>query len=405
MDPNRKQPHIILTANSFSTGDFFSGRSESIEIGRASVLGGRAGTSVKVAVEVEELNRNSIGSVANRKDVLAIAPVIPMKLIEPIGHPLAVEAPAAPPLAWGISAVGANTSPYTGSNVVVAVLDTGIDRNHPRFAGIKIKEKDFTGEGNGDHHGHGTHCAGTIFGRDLNGSRIGVAPGISKVLIGKVLGGSGGSSADLVNAMYWALQNGANVISMSLGIDFTALRETLLAQGLPPVAATSRALESFRATVHFFEKMAGVIQSGNPFFQPCIVVAAAGNESNRPQYEIAVSPPAVSEGFISVAAVGESPAGYSTAPFSNTGANVSGPGVDILSAAPGGEYAQMSGTSMATPHVAGVAALWYEKQRSAGELMPGMLSTRLMGSAHGRDFAPGQDSFDVGLGMVRAPQA
>ena len=74
----------------------------------------------------------------------------------------------------------------------------------------------------------------------------------------------------------------------------------------------------------------------------------------NPNFEIAVSPPAVAEGIISVAALGQGPQGFTVAPFSNTGAMLSGPGVDIISAKPGGGLKSMSGTSMATPHVAGV---------------------------------------------------
>ena len=96
--------------------------------------------------------------------------------------------------AWGIASVRADRSPYSGRGVTVAVLDTGIDTSHPAFAGVDILEQDFTGEGNGDVDGHGTHCAGTIFGRDVSGQRIGVARGISRALIGKVLGQNGGDS-------------------------------------------------------------------------------------------------------------------------------------------------------------------------------------------------------------------
>jgi subtilisin family serine protease len=81
--------------------------------------------------------------------------------------------------------VGADTSPFSGDGIVVAVLDTGIDASHPAFEGVDIVQKDFTGEGVGDQHGHGTHCAGTIFGRTSEGTRIGVAPGVKKALIGK----------------------------------------------------------------------------------------------------------------------------------------------------------------------------------------------------------------------------
>jgi subtilisin family serine protease len=299
--------------------------------------------------------------------------------------------------------VGAGGSLLTGAGIVVAVLDTGIDATHPAFDGVEIIQEDFTGEGNGDTDGHGTHCAGTIFGRPVNGLRIGVAPGIRKALIGKVIGRQSGSSEGIVSAMHWAMQNGANVISMSLGIDFPGFVKQLEAAGLPTEAAASRALEGYRANVQLFEQMAGMIRTLEPFRQATVIIAAAGNESKRPQYEIAVSPPAVSNGFISVAAIGRGPQGFTVAPFSNTLAGVAGPGVQIVSARAGGGLHTSSGTSMATPHVAGVAALWAQKLKESSQLTSSQLTATLVASATRAGFEAGFDPFDVGAGLVRAP--
>jgi subtilisin family serine protease len=360
-----------------------------------------------INVDVRAMPRNEVPVMARRADVLAIAPSIPMKLIAPREVANAVS-PASEEVAWGVRAVGADTSPFSGDGIVVAVLDTGIDAAHPAFAGVEIVQKDFTGEGNGDAHGHGTHCAGTIFGRTTAGRRIGVAPGVKKALIGKVLGAQGGSSEQIVSAIQWAVDSGANVISMSLGMDFPGLVKEWESRGLPVALATSRALEGYRANVLLFERLASLVRAMGSFAQTTLIVAAAGNESERdvdPDFEIAVSPPAVAEGIVSVAALGQSPQGLVVAPFSNTGATVSGPGVAIVSAKPGGGFATMSGTSMATPHVTGVTALWAQKLKAAGTLRPVDLMARVVGSAVGDGLRAGFDPFDTGAGLVRAPQS
>ena len=273
---------------------------------------------------------------------------------------------------------------------------------------MEIVQEDFTGEGNGDQHGHGTHCAGTIFGMTTESMRIGVAPGVKKALIGKVLGLEGGSSGQIVRAIQWAVDNGANVISMSLGMDFPGFQAELQAAGFPPELATSRALEGYRTNVQLFARLASLILAQETFGQAAVTVAAAGNESQRqinPDFEIAVSPPAVAEGVVSVAALGEGDQGLTVAPFSNTGANVSGPGVQIVSAKAGGGLSIKSGTSMATPHVAGLAALWAEKIKASSALSALQLTSRLIGSATTEGLQAGLDPFDIGAGLILAPQS
>lgn len=360
-----------------------------------------------VSAELKTVDRRQIPAITRDASVLAVATGMRIKLAEPLDqHPVADIRAG---ITWGVQAVGAHTCRETGEGVVVAVLDTGIDENHPAFAGVELVQKDFTGEGNGDQHGHGTHCAGTIFGREVNGLRIGVAPGVRKALIGKVLGqDSGGSSDQLAKAILWAIDEGAHIISMSLGIDFPGWVDHLIkVERLPAPLATSRALEDYRANTMLFDGLSRYIESRGPFGQATIIVAAAGNESRRdldPEFEVMVSPPAVADGFVSVGALGEGPQGMSVADFSNTGASVSGPGVNIISAAPGGGLQSMSGTSMATPHVAGVAALWAQRLLDNGRLSAAQLSARLIGNASTSGLASGFDPYDVGLGMVHCPQ-
>jgi subtilisin family serine protease len=393
-----RETHVILRTNFAATRDPFVGALAASAVEEAVAAG--------VSVEVDDIDTHTIPTLAGNAEVLAIAPVIPMKLIAPVEVQDTTQ-PAADTATWGVKAVGADTSPFSGDGIVVAVLDTGIDASHPAFADVDIIEKDFTGEGNGDQHGHGTHCAGTIFGRTTDSIRIGVAPGVKRALIGKVLGAQGGSSDQIVRAIQWAVDNGANVISMSLGIDFPGLVERLQAAGFPPALATSRALEGYRTNVRLFERLASLVRAQEAFGQAAVTIAAAGNESRRdenPNLEIAVSPPAVAEGVVSVAALGEGAQGLTVAPFSNTGANVSGPGVRVVSAKTGGGLTSKSGTSMATPHVAGLAALWAERIKATSSLNALQLTSRLIGSASTDSLQAGLDPFDIGAGLVRAPQ-
>ena len=335
-------------------------------------------------------------------EVVGDYPAVKLKLVKP----LSASSNGRPhdSLAWGLRAVHADQSRLDGSGISVAVLDTGIVENHPAFADVtRLMQQDFTGEGNGDGNGHGTHCAGTIFGGTVNGTRIGIAPGIRAAYIGKVLdSGGAGSSDQLVEALMWAVKNRVRVIAMSLGIDFPGhVQELVEGHGLPTALATSQALDDFRRTLLMFEEVAGVISSRVP---NGVVIAAAGNESQREKqadFRIGVSLPAATRGFISVGALGETGDGLAIADFSNTGPVLSAPGVDIISAGLDGGLATMSGTSMAAPHVAGVAALC--AQKLSEDPFGGELRSTLVTSVTRQGLKPGIDPRDVGAGLVIAP--
>lgn len=361
--------------------------------------------NLALSVKVTTIERSAIPAVAARKDTVGIAPVIPMQLISPVKPAAQAQKNAAP---WGLQAVGANNSPYNGEGIVVAVLDTGIDANHAAFKGVNLIQQDFTGEGNGDQNGHGTHCAGIIFGRPVDGMAIGVAPGITTALICKVLDKNGsGSSDQIVQGILWAIDRGAHIISISIGMNFPAYLKAMLDAEMPLELATSRALEGYLANTRLFDGLMSMVSGGSLATQPTIVVAASGNEARRdalPPFEVSVSPPGVARGVVSVAAVEQHGQGYKVAYFSNTGANVSAPGVDIVSAAAGGGLRSMSGTSMAAPCVAGVAALWAQQLQQTGSLTSFQLLAKLGGTATAATMDKEDDTLDYGAGLVQCPQ-
>ncbi|GLZ75869.1 hypothetical protein Afil01_06760 [Actinorhabdospora filicis] len=242
--------------------------------------------------------------------------------------------------ATGVAQTGAPElwrSGYTGAGTKVAVLDTGYDPNHPDLAGRVAAAQDFTGDGEGaiDDAGHGTHVASTIAGTGAaDASKKGMAPDTS-LLIGKVLGPGGGQTSWIVAGMEWAVAQGADVVNMSLGSN-------------EPTDCTDPMAEATRA----------LTAQGKTLF-----VIAAGNSGMRET----VSSPGCVEGVLTVGAVDAEGA---TANFSSRGPvpgshalkpDLSAPGVAIAGAANGSpagvNYTTMSGTSMATPHVAGAAAL------------------------------------------------
>lgn len=216
-----------------------------------------------------------------------------------------------------------------GRGVKVAVLDTGIDEAHPDLIDALDDARDFTRSRFGpiDRHGHGTHTAGTIAARQNTVGVVGVAPDC-RLLVGKVLGDSGSGPTSAVAAgIDWACDAGADIISMSLG-SASPERELL--------AAVERAASKGK-----------------------FIIAAAGNDGR----DNSVNYPARWRDTIAVAAVNRD--GQVTR-FSSRGpeVDIAAPGEDILSTWLHGGYAKLSGTSMATPFVAGVVALALSLHRS-----------------------------------------
>ncbi len=278
---------------------------------------------------------------------------------------------------WGIDKTNVLNSQYTGRNVKVAVLDTGFDFQHPDFVNRTIYSKSFVpGETADDLNGHGTHCIGTACGnKDQNGVRYGVAKDAT-IYVGKVLGGTQGQGTDswILGGITWAVSHNCRVISMSLGA--------------PVYPGQGHKIAYERAARY-------ALQQGT------IIVAAAGNESQRPLRVNPIGSPANSPSMFAVAAVDSQ---LNVAYFSNRAINpnssigLSGPGVGVYSSWLSKQqlYHTISGTSMATPHVAGIAALYFEQNPGA---TPSAIWNMLISNA----LPLNGPTNDYGAGLVNAP--
>jgi subtilisin family serine protease len=254
-----------------------------------------------------------------------------------------------------IGAPAAWQAGHTGAGTTVAVLDTGIDVTHPDLADAVVGAKDFTADGDTDDwFGHGTHVASIITG---NGEKYrGVAPD-AKLLNGKVIGETGGHESEIMAGMEWAA-GVADVVSMSVGAGFTN-------DGTDPLSEAANRLTA---------------QTGALF------VVAAGNTAS-----VINSAPAAADAALTVGAVDRDD---QLAPFSSRGRgdgaikpDITAPGVGIVAAKaarsqigePAGDgYISANGTSMATPHVAGAAAVLAGQHP---EWQADQLKAMLMGSA------------------------
>jgi subtilisin family serine protease len=329
----------------------------------------------------------------------------PVKIAEALpGRP--DEEPAADNATWGVTATGANRSPYNGAGVTIGLVATGVDTTHPTFSGIDFVFKDFSGDGDNDPHEYGTHVLATVCGRPVDGRRIGVAPGIRRVILAKVLSRMGsGSSQPVFDGTLWAAREGAQVILVSLGIDFPGMVSSMVEQKFPAELAAGKAIDAYRFNLRLFESLAVICSHSD---QPCLLVAPSGNESRRDVsgFALSASLPAGATGFLSVAALRRIDGGKTLdmAPFSNSG-DVAAPGVDVESAAPGGKLKSMSGTSMAASHAAGIVALWAQKlQQSRGRVDTRELASRVRGHADVATLVAGIGADDVGCGLVQAPR-
>ncbi|MGW0936166.1 S8 family serine peptidase [Streptomyces sp. NPDC002666] len=233
---------------------------------------------------------------------------------------------------------------YDGKGIKVAVLDTGIDADHPDVKDRILETRSFVpGEEVDDKNGHGTHVASTIAGSGAasDGVNKGVAPAAG-LLVGKVLS-DGGSGADsgIIEAMEWAKAEGADVVSMSLG-------SSIPDDGTDPMSQAVNALSADGGPLY-------VIAAGNAYGSGTIGSPGSADKA------LTIAAVDKQDGRADFSSMGPLVRSYGLKP------DLSAPGVDINAAAsqsvPGieGMYQSMSGTSMATPHVAGAAAIVKER--------------------------------------------
>ncbi|MFF2362494.1 S8 family serine peptidase [Streptomyces sp. NPDC058122] len=269
----------------------------------------------------------------------------------------------------------------TGKGVTVAVLDTGVDTSHPDLAGRVAQTKSFIdGEEVADRNGHGTHVTSTVGGSGAasDGQEKGVAPEAT-LAVGKVLSDEGsGSESQIIAGMEWAARDvHAKVVSMSLG-------STEPSDGTDPMAAA----------VDTLSKETGAL-----------FVIAAGN-TGAPS---SIGSPGAADSALTIGAVDSADeAAYFTSAGPRYGDNalkpdLSAPGVDILAArsqlvSGSGYYTSMSGTSMATPHVAGVAALLAQEH-------PDWTGARLKDALMSTSKELDASAYRLGAGRVSVPDA
>ncbi|MEZ0393301.1 MAG: S8 family serine peptidase [Pseudobdellovibrionaceae bacterium] len=286
---------------------------------------------------------------------------------------------------WAIQKVRAEEAWKKAGNkgskkVVVAVIDTGVDSKHPSLSPNMVAGYDFAGNDSdpmdevGQNPGHGTHCAGIVGSTGLvEGGTTGISPEVSIMPIRFLDKNGGGDLNNGVKAIDYAIEKGVDVISASWGAAIPK------AQAMPIIEAMQRA------------EKAGIV----------FVVAAANDGKNNDTYEVYPANAGLSN-TISVAASDSSDAKPSWSNYGKAKVNLASPGNEIMSTLPSNKYGNLSGTSMATPLVAGLVAFAKAQDPS---LSPTQIRSLLQATGAASTVATACDCRVDALGVVEAIQA
>lgn len=340
----------------------------------AAARSARASVYPALGVMIGDVCAEGAARLAADERVEYVASAVPFSLVRPIGT---TSVRLSEDTTWGIRQLGIPrlwAAGLDGSGVLVGHLDTGADSEHPALAGaiarfLYVDHAGFPGRRRKawDTDEHGTHTAATIAGRAVRGRSVGVAPG-AKLAVATVIEG-GDAAKRIVTALNWAVLQGVRIVSLSLGFrgyvaDLYPIMQRLRERGVLPVVAV-----------------------GNE---------GPGTSRSPGNYDLVVS--------VGACDPRRRVAGFSSSQkFRRSNdpivPDLVAPGVDVVSAVPGGQWMMMSGSSMATPHVAGLAALlWQAKPEATVTQIEAAL---LASAARGRTMSAER----AGRGLVDGPRA
>lgn len=322
------------------------------------------------------VDSNGLSRLRKEKDVVAnISGAPPLSLIRPIRT---ATAQLSSEITWGIKALGVPElweAGYTGKGVLVGHLDTGVDGDHPVFNGAIAAFAEFDRLGREVHptpkpfdsDDHGTHTAATIAGRPYRGRSVGVAPE-AKLACAVVIEG-GDVVARVLGGMDWAVGQGVKILNMSLGFrgwwqDFLPLTRLLRRLNILPVFAVGN-------------EGPGTSRSPGNYWQ-ALSVGACDSKGRVADFSSSQRFKRKTDPIVP---------------------DVVAPGVDVISARPGGGFQMMDGTSMATPHIAGLAALLWQAKPNATETQ---IERAIFKSCQ---LAPGMNPERCSRGIPSAPRA